>query len=486
VLTIQKKEIPLLIFILTLVCLRIVWLFIVQIDLYGDEAQYWLWSQNPALGYYSKPPVLAWIIKLTTFTCGNSEACIRLSSPILHALTSFFIFLIGEHLFDRKVGTFSAVIYLTLPSISLSSNIASTDPSLLFFWSMGLYATLKAFHNDTWKTWILSGIICGFGMLTKYNMLMFLPSVLLFLFLEKRFKHYITHTKFCYSILIAFLIWSPNLWWNITNEMSSISHVVDQLKGPRIIFFNIKGCFDFILGQFAIFGPYLLTYLIFNLSINRRLFAESRVRLLLSFSIPFLLVTIIVALLSRANINWAAPAYITLTILTAYIITGYNHIKFLYFNVFFHTFIAIAVMSYVYCMQTGIVSLTTKTDILKRFRGAKELGQQLSNICKSHPSSIIATDNRMNLALFSYYTYGNCPAIIKWNPSKMIKDHFDLTTDLNKHRDEDVILVTNYSSSDALKPFAKNVETLNNLSYTPYTGFDKKFNVYILKQFKGY
>ncbi len=27
-----------------------------------DEAQYWLWGQTPQLGYYSKPPLIAWIL----------------------------------------------------------------------------------------------------------------------------------------------------------------------------------------------------------------------------------------------------------------------------------------------------------------------------------------------------------------------------------------------------------------------------------------
>ena len=31
-------------------------------NLFGDEAQYWLWSQDLDYGYFSKPPLLAWVI----------------------------------------------------------------------------------------------------------------------------------------------------------------------------------------------------------------------------------------------------------------------------------------------------------------------------------------------------------------------------------------------------------------------------------------
>src|SRR4051812_22989027 len=40
---------------------RLVWLVVQPADLYPDEAQYWFWAQHPAFGYYSKPPLIAWL-----------------------------------------------------------------------------------------------------------------------------------------------------------------------------------------------------------------------------------------------------------------------------------------------------------------------------------------------------------------------------------------------------------------------------------------
>ena len=34
--------------------------------LIGDEAYYWLWSRRPALGYFDHPPMVAWLITLST------------------------------------------------------------------------------------------------------------------------------------------------------------------------------------------------------------------------------------------------------------------------------------------------------------------------------------------------------------------------------------------------------------------------------------
>ena len=40
---------------------RVVMLYFNATDLFVDEAQYWLWGQNLDFGYYSKPPMIAWV-----------------------------------------------------------------------------------------------------------------------------------------------------------------------------------------------------------------------------------------------------------------------------------------------------------------------------------------------------------------------------------------------------------------------------------------
>src|SRR5579863_4914745 len=59
------------IFALTL--LRILWIASGTTDLYPDEAQYWLWSLKPDWGYYSKPPLIAWLIAGSTWLAGSDN-----------------------------------------------------------------------------------------------------------------------------------------------------------------------------------------------------------------------------------------------------------------------------------------------------------------------------------------------------------------------------------------------------------------------------
>ena len=61
-----------------LTVVRLVALFRTPLELYPDEAQYWLWSRTLDFGYYSKPPVIAWAIWATTAIGGDGEAWVRM------------------------------------------------------------------------------------------------------------------------------------------------------------------------------------------------------------------------------------------------------------------------------------------------------------------------------------------------------------------------------------------------------------------------
>ena len=74
---------------IALVCLLIVRLFaifVTPLELGVDEAQYWVWSQDLSLGYYSKPPLIAWIIWITHSAIGHSSFGVRIFAPIIHFL----------------------------------------------------------------------------------------------------------------------------------------------------------------------------------------------------------------------------------------------------------------------------------------------------------------------------------------------------------------------------------------------------------------
>ena len=104
-----------------------------------DEAQYWTWSRELAFGYFSKPPMIAWVIRGATAICGDGEACIRSASPVLHTLASVRDVPHRARAVRRRVGFWSAIVFDTLPGVSYSSLLITTDVPLILFWTIALY-----------------------------------------------------------------------------------------------------------------------------------------------------------------------------------------------------------------------------------------------------------------------------------------------------------------------------------------------------------
>jgi 4-amino-4-deoxy-L-arabinose transferase-like glycosyltransferase len=164
----------LVVLLLAILAVRIIALAVSHAELFFDEAQYWFWSRELAFGYYSKPPLIGWIIRGATEICGHGEACIRAPSPLFHAATAMLVYAIGHALYDARIGFWAGLTYATLPGVSLSSSLISTDAPLLFFVALGVLALARMRHDGSWLWALALGAAIGFGLLAKYAMSYFL------------------------------------------------------------------------------------------------------------------------------------------------------------------------------------------------------------------------------------------------------------------------------------------------------------------------
>jgi 4-amino-4-deoxy-L-arabinose transferase-like glycosyltransferase len=88
--------------------LRLLALFNTPLELYPDEAQYWLWSRELAWGYYSKPPMVAWLIAAGTAVGGDDEPWIRLGATLAHAVAPLALYAAATRLYTPWTGFWAA------------------------------------------------------------------------------------------------------------------------------------------------------------------------------------------------------------------------------------------------------------------------------------------------------------------------------------------------------------------------------------------
>ena len=300
--------------------LRLAWLAHGGTDLYPDEAQYWLWSLHPAFGYYSKPPMVAWLIALTTHVLGDSEGAIRLAAPLLHFATALVVFRVGERLYDARIGFWSALLYITLPGVSASAALISTDAPLLLCWAVALYAFIRAREAGGGRWWWAVGAAVGLGLLSKYAMVYWVASALIYLLAFRDERRHLGW--FAFATGLALLIYAPNFAWNAHHGFVSYHHTGENAAshGPM---FNPSHLAEFVGSQFAVFGPIGCAALLVIVFTARRALASRQAALLAIFTLPTLAMMVVVSFVTHAEPNWAAPVYVSAAVLvTAGLLQG--------------------------------------------------------------------------------------------------------------------------------------------------------------------
>lgn len=301
----------------SLLAVRILGIIVSPLDLGPDEAQYWRWAQTPAWGYYSKPPLIGWVIGTSTALFGDAEWAVRLPAPILHAVTSLLIFVLGWRMLTPRIGLFAALYYALMPGVILGSGIITTDSVLLPLWAGALLAlwTLREHKRPTLSALAL-GICFGLGMLAKYAMLYFGIGLGLAMLLDSKTRRAFLSPRGALSGIISGLILAPHIMWNLQNELQTISHTVDNANWSGALF-HPDHAITFLVDQMAIIGPIgflVLLFVLYRLVTKHHAFDKSlsqTLRWLACFALPVLVIIFAQAITSRAHANWAATAYIT-------------------------------------------------------------------------------------------------------------------------------------------------------------------------------
>lgn len=461
--------------------LRLAWLFAGRLDLYPDEAQYWLWAKAPALGYYSKPPLVAWIIATTTALLGNTEAGIRFGAPLLHFGAALFIYGIAKRLYDSRVAAWSAVVYVTLPGISASSMIMSTDAPLLFFWAAALYALIRAREPGGARWWMGVGIAAGLGLLSKYAMAYWLISALVYLILVREERKHLP--GFLFASVISLLVYLPNFVWNWLNGFQSYKHTSDNANmGDAGIH---PGAFlEFAGSQFGVFGPILFAVLIFIVLTQGRRLIRPPQSMLAWFALPTLAMMLALSIVTRAHPNWSAPTYVTGTILVVALVLERGWGRLLSISVAIHILAVVALLGAKDVSAAVGMEIPGKYDPLHRLRGWKTIGRVVTAALARSPDAVLLADDREDLASLLYYVQP--PVAGKWNAVGGIHDWFDATRDISQDIGADFLFVSRRKQLGPVADYFQEVGPIQHITVPVGRGVQRDYLMVELKGFKGY
>jgi 4-amino-4-deoxy-L-arabinose transferase-like glycosyltransferase len=387
-----------------LTALRVATLWLTPLELGPDEAQYWTWSKSLSFGYYTKPPMIAWVIAASTSLCGDMEPCVRMSAPLFHAATALTLFFLARALYGPVAGFWAALAFATLPGVTFSSILMTTDVPLLFFWALALlaFAKLSERRSITWG--IVWGVSMGLGLLSKYAMAYAFLGAALAAFIAPSRRRFL-EKDWLTGFSLAFLLLLPNLIWNAVHGFATVRHTAANANWSVENLFNFAKLSEFIGGQFLLLGP--LVAGLFVAGIVRGWWRSGLAShgqtdaVLLSFTLPILGIVAVQAFISRANANWAAVALIGASVLAAAWAERFALRRWFAGAVGLNLLLGVLVTSL--AISPALVQALGRDNDVKRLRGWRALSTAISEQAHAGGFSTILSDDREDLASMLYY-----------------------------------------------------------------------------------
>ncbi len=415
---------------------RLVYIYIVPLELVPDEAYYWDWSRHLDIGYYSKPPMVAWLNYISTNIFGINEFGVRFFAALFGTLSIGILYLIAKEMFDEKVALISSLVALLTPGNSAMSLIMTIDPPLLFFGSLSLYFLWRIVASSPKKNmdFVLLGISVGLGFLSKQMMIVFFVLIFVFLFINRELRPIMTSFGFFIFLFISISLMSLPMYWNYAHGWVTFQETMHHVSSNSSIIKCIKTFFEYIGGQLLIITPILCSIVYFTLFKGMYNFnkLDIKFRFLFLFGGIPLIFFLLFSLKQRINANWPALFYPSAIIFAiAWMFKFIEHKKMeKYINLGFIVAYLFVFLTYISPFIFTIPAISgTKIDPTTRGKGWRDLAIKFDNVYRQQKDKhklFILSDKRDIISELAFYMEEH-PIIYKWDKTpNIIKDQYEV------------------------------------------------------------
>lgn len=175
----------------------------------GDEAYFYRWGAQPALGYWDHPPMVGWWIA-GMLNVSHAPWAIRLPSTLLLAFVAFAVLALARRAGEDRAYLAATAVVLAPPE--LINVLITTDTPLVFFSLLSVLAYSRALQHNAAGWYVLAGALLGLAALSKYFAALLGFAYLVFALASPRHEHRTRGLIITYLCALPFVAF--NLAWN--------------------------------------------------------------------------------------------------------------------------------------------------------------------------------------------------------------------------------------------------------------------------------
>ena len=390
-----------------------------------DEAYYWYYSQNMAWGYFDHPPMVALLVKISSFFF-NGELGVRFMSCVLSAVNILLLWLMIDNPKKNDYVKHFFVLVFSMTLLNAYGFFTLPDTPLLFFTSCFLLTYKHFTKKPTAVIAILLGVFMAALMYSKYH------AVLVIFFVLLSNLKLVTNKYAWLSVTVALCCYAPHFYWLYDNDFVSIKyHLYERPNGAYSFEKYTLGFFVNLVAVFGLTFPFIykalfktkgndlfnkaLIYLTYGVlifffisSFNRRV----QTQWIIIICIPLVVIAFNYMLQNKQALTWIFRLGLINTVLIIYLRMGLAYQPLL-FNFFYES------------------------------HGNKEWAQSIEKEVGNIP--VVFENSYRNAPMYSFYTNGT--PTFSLNNFMYRKNQYSINDSEEKVRGKDVAYISKYSNN---------------------------------------
>jgi dolichol-phosphate mannosyltransferase len=204
-----------------------------QVELLPEETYYWNYARHLDIGYLDHPPFVAWLIRLGTAVCGDTEFGVRSGAVVCGIVTSVFVFRLARNTIGDLGAWLALVLTQIMPFFFLSGFLMTPDAPLTAAWAATLYFLERALVAGRPRAWLWAGASLGVGLLSKYTIALLGVVTLTFMILHAPSRRWFRRWEPYMALLIAAAFFAPVILWNAQHDWASFAFQTSRRLAER-------------------------------------------------------------------------------------------------------------------------------------------------------------------------------------------------------------------------------------------------------------
>lgn len=389
-----------------------------------DEAYYHFYSEKLAWGYYDHPPLVAIMVKASSFLF-SKELSIRFMTVLIQVFTLLIIWktIDTKHATSKDVLEFFGIC-ASIAMFVVYGFITTPDSPLLFFTALFLFSYKRFLKEESLLNCLLLTISMVGLIYSKYQG----GLVIIFVILSN--PKLLINYKFWLSGVASLALFAPHIIWQAQNNFVSFMYHLEGRSKP----FNISYLIEYIPNQALNFNPFILAitgYILYKFK-NKDQFFKSLKYIIIGMILFFGIATA----RGHSQPQWTIAASIPMIILIYY----YSR-ESLKIDRFLKRFLYPS-LSIILLLRIVIACDSIPLDL--EFYRQEKWAQAIKEIAKDRV--VVFRDGYQKPSQYRFYTNGDATTV---NSVYYRQNQYDLYGFNRKFYDRQVMIVTDKNDSIA-------------------------------------